>query len=497
MYKWNSCLGFSFSVLFKKEVNALNVKLLKFIKNMSYTISSNLISLIVSIVVVLIIPKIIGVEEYGLWQLYIFYSSYVGFLHFGWNDGIYLRYGGEKYSELNKKLFYSQFIMLLFSQIIFGIIIWLLSIILIPDINRTFIIKMVSLSMIIVNTRIMLIYILQATNRIKEYARTMMIDRLVYIFLVVIFILIKIKDYRIMILADLIGKFISLVYCMFLCKDIVFNKVNNFYFSYSEMLSNINVGIKLMFANIASMLIIGIVRFGIERAWDVVTFGKVSLTLSISNMMMIFINAIGIIMFPILRRTNQTKLANIYSTMRDFLMIILLGSLIIYYPLKSIISIWLPQYAESLIYMAFVFPIFIYEGKMALLINTYLKTLRREKMMLKINLISMLVSLITSFICTQIFANLDMAILNIVILLAFRSALAENYLAKILNIDVKKDFFLEVALTVVFVLSGRFVDSWYTLFIYGISYFIYLIIKRKDIKETIYYFKKLIKVQNF
>lgn len=68
-------------------------------------------------------------------------------------------------------------------------------------------------------------------------------------------------------------------------------------------MENISVGIKLMFANIASMLIIGIVRFGIERAWDVATLGKVSLTLSILNMI-IFINAVGIIMFPTLRRTN-------------------------------------------------------------------------------------------------------------------------------------------------------------------------------------------------
>ena len=76
-----------------------------------------------------------------------------------------------------------------------------------------------------------------------------------------------------------------------------------------------------MLANVASMLIIGVVRFGIEHAWDVETFGKVSLTLSVSNLMMIFINAVGIIIFPILRRTNESKLSEIYTIMRDFLML--------------------------------------------------------------------------------------------------------------------------------------------------------------------------------
>ncbi|MDF2801511.1 MAG: hypothetical protein K0S61_1414 [Anaerocolumna sp.] len=471
----------------------MNVKSLKFMKNMSYTISSNLISLLISTVVVIIIPKIIGVNEYGFWQLYIFYSSYVGFLHLGWNDGIYLRYGGDEYNKLDKKLFFSQFIMLLASQFLFGMIIWGLSILFVSDIDRNFIIKMVSLSMIIVNTRIMLLYILQATSRIQEYARATMLDRAVYIILVLILIIIEFKDYKIMIFADLMGKFVSLIYSMYSCKDIVFNKFSKFYFSFSETLTNINVGIKLMFANIASMLIIGIVRFGIERTWDVATFGKVSLTLSISNMMMIFINAIGIIMFPILRRTNQEKLASIYSTMRDFLMMLLLGVLIVYYPLKTIMAAWLPQYSESLLYMAIVFPMFIYEGKMALMINTYLKTLRREKVILKINLISMFISLVTTYISTQIFVLLEVSILNIVILLAIRSALAESYLAKELKIDVKKDMFLELSLTLIFILSGWFVNSWMTVIIYGIAYLIYIIIKKRDITDTIHNLKTLIK----
>jgi len=154
---------------------------------------------------------------------------------------------------------------------------------------------------------------------------------------------------------------------------------------------------------------------------------------------------------------------------------------------------WLPQYAESLLYMSLVFPMFIYEGKMALLINTYLKTLRREKVMLKINLVSMILSLFMTYVTTQVFVNLDMAILNIVILLAIRSAFAESYLAKELNIEVKKDIVLEILLTIVFILTGWFVNSWMTMIIYGIVYFIYLMIKRKDITGTIQNIKLLMK----
>lgn len=471
----------------------MNNKSKNFIKSFSYTLSSNLISLIVSTIVILIIPKLIGVEEYGYWQLYIFYASFVGFLHFGWNDGIYLRFGGAEYGELDKKLFFSQFVMLLVSQILIAIIVFIISKVLAFDVDRHFIFKMISLTLVLDNVRWMLLFILQATNRIKDFARIIMLDRIIYIIFIVFFLLGGIRDYKLLISADIIGKVISLAFAIYLCKDMVFRKLSYFYFTFKEVAINIRVGIKLMFATISSMLIIGVVRFGIERSWDVSTFGKVSLTLSVSNLMMLFINAVGIIMFPMLRRTDEKKLPSIYSTMRDFLMVILLGALIIYYPLKIVLSAWLPRYADSLMYMALVFPMCVFEGKMALLINTYLKTLRKEKLMLKINLISFALSVMVTFITTILLRNLNLAIAAIVILLAFRCAFAEVFLSKILKISLYKDIVLELTVTLVFILTGWFINSWFAVVLYAVAYVMYLVIKKKDITNTIKNVKLLMK----
>lgn len=472
----------------------MNLKFTNILKHLTYTIFSNLTSLIMSTLVILIVPKLIGVKEYSYWQLYSFYASYVGFLHFGFNDGIYLRYGGEEYKNLDKKLFNSLFLELLISQIIISGVIWFGSSIFIVDLNRVFIVKMVAIVTVLSNTSNMLLFILQATNRIREYAYLTILDIVLYVFLIAFFLISGSRDYKLMIYANLIGKFVTLFLATIFCKDIVYQKVSSFYFTIKELVININVGIKLMFANIASMLIIGIVRLGIERVWNVETFGKVSLTLSISNMMMIFINAVGIIMFPVLRRTSHAKLADVYSVLRDFLMILLLGLLFIYFPIKSLIEVWLPQYASSLLYMALVFPMFIYEGKMALLINTYLKTLRREKVLLKINLVYMFMSIISTYIATNIFHNLDLTVLSIVLLLALRSIALENYLAKELNIILSKDIFLELLLTGVFMITAWYINSWYITIIYGSAYIIYLVIKRKKIMESFIIIKSYIKI---
>ena len=60
-------------------------------------------------------------------------------------------------------------------------------------------------------------------------------------------------------------------------------------------------------------------------------------------------------------------------------MFVLLGAFVFYYPLKIILTRILPGYAESIRYMALMFPVCIFDSKISLLVNTYLKALRKEK----------------------------------------------------------------------------------------------------------------------
>jgi hypothetical protein len=248
-----------------------------------------------------------------------------------------------------------------------------------------------------------------------------------------------------------------------------------------------------MLSNIAGKFIVGFVKIGIEHNWNIATFGKVSLTLSVSHLVMIFVNAVGIIMYPLLRRTQEDKLPIIYNTMRDILMIILFGILLFYYPFKLVLSIWLPEYADSLVYMGLLFPIVIYEGKISLLINAYLKTLRKEKSILYINVAVVLCSAIFTLIATVLLKNLDLAILSIVILLALKSIISEIYLSKILKIRLIKDTIIEIALTVIFILLAWNIDTFFVTILYGLFYFIYLLMKSKDIKSSINNLKTIIK----
>ena len=70
----------------------------------------------------LLVPKMLGVEEFSYWQLFLFYLSYVGLFHFGITDGMYLKNGGLTYDEINKKEIGSQFWFLFILDFLFLII---------------------------------------------------------------------------------------------------------------------------------------------------------------------------------------------------------------------------------------------------------------------------------------------------------------------------------------------------------------------------------------
>ena len=74
---------------------------------MSRVVIGNVFVLISSILTGLVVPKIMGVTNYGYYQIYTLYLTYVALLHFGFVDGVLLRHAGEKFDELDKLLFRS------------------------------------------------------------------------------------------------------------------------------------------------------------------------------------------------------------------------------------------------------------------------------------------------------------------------------------------------------------------------------------------------------
>lgn len=424
----------------------------KFMGNLTYAFLGNGISLVQSTLLSLIIPKILGIEEFSYWQLFIFYSNYVGLLHFGLTDGVYLRYGGTKYEDLNKSLIGSQYKILFIFQLLLTIFISIAVSFLNIDVNRINILYMTAIYMIVANLCWFLGYVFQAINETRHYSISIIIDKIIFIILFIGLYFANTLSYKKVIIIFIVSRAISLIYCTIIGKEIVFTKWIEFRLSISEAFKNMQAGINLTISSIASILSLGAGRFFIDMKWGLISFGKISLAISIINFTLTFLNQFSIVFFPALRQTNKIQQKNYFFKIRNVLNFILPFGIVLYIPIKNILILWLPKYHESFEYLLILLPLCIFDGRMQILCNTYLKTLRKERYLLLINIFTCVISIVLSAIGTYIFGSVSVVIISMVLSITIRDIIAELYLLKEIKGKIDYDIFYQCLIVLLMVL---------------------------------------------
>lgn len=460
------------------------------LKNFAYTITSNVIATLISVIVVAILPNALGTTGYGYYQLFLFYVSYVGVMHFGLNDGIYLLNSGNDYSELNKEQLHYQFILELLVLTIISVLGSFLVFRSCIDDNRQFVIIFTLFYMITSNLRGFLLNILQITNRMKHYSITNVIGRCLFIMLVVISLLFHF-DFRFVIIADSFGRFFSLIIGMWFCSDIIGISPNN-KIDFKLIKEALSCGSKLLVANLSGQLILGVIKLGIERNWDIEIFGKVSLAITASNMLMMLANAIGLVFYPMICKFSNDKLNDFYCVMQKCLGSIMLIMLLIYFPFKIFIHSFMPNYADAVYYMALAFPSTIFEAKMAILLNNYMKKRREEKWMLIINVIMLTIAGTLAFLTSVVLHNLLLSVSLLVILLGIRCSFVECYIRRKYKIGSFVQLFIQNTMVMIFVIATLNLDTLYSCGIYFASCILLLIIEKRSFCELTHYVKQFV-----
>lgn len=462
-----------------------------FLNNLYVAFFAQIISLILSVFMSLIVPKVLTLNEYSYWQLFIFYVSYVGFFHFGLIDGLYLNLGGKNYKDLNYRLLFSEFKIFIIMELGISIIISLFALRYINNFDRLFVILMTSIYLVVNNLVLFFGYIFQAVNKTKIFSKTVIIDKICVLILISCLFSFHIKNFELYILSYLISKIVSLIYVIHSSKEIVSTK------SFikrkavqKDYIKNLKDGINLTVANIASLLILGIGRIVIDDVWGIESFGKISLSLSLTNFFLMFIQQVSMVMFPTLKSTNINNQKQIYSNLRNTLSIVLPVALVLYIPLKRILLIWLPQYEESLMYLSLMLPMCIFDGKMQLLYNTYLKVYRKEKQLLIINITTFVLSTILVTFSAYILNNFFIILLSMLFSIAFRSIISEIYLSKLINLQISKNIFYEFFIVILFISLSRIKNDIFSFLLISVVYFIYLYLNKKILPQLKIYFNK-------
>ena len=457
-------------------------------KNFIYAISANLLSTLVSAFITLLLPRNISVSAYGYFQYYLFWAGYLGVLHLGWIDGLYLVHCGEFYNELDKQKLSAQFRTFIIFQIFLAVIVVLAALRYTQSVDYRFIFICIGVLIVVTNARMMFLYILQASARIRDYSVATISGLVVYLLAVSIMLLFGVKDYKYYILANIFSLLVPLAMGMYFCRDIIKTAPSSIKESLMETADYIRVGSKLLIANFASLWIIGVVRLMVEQQWDISTFGKISLTITISNMFMTFINAVALVLLPMLRRMESQHIFDLYKQLNTALLTTLFGGMILYYPAERVLTLWLPEYADSLVYMALLFPICVFESKNALILNTYLKALRQEKAIMIVNVIAVMISATLSAFSVYVLKNLTLTMLFIVIAIGGRCIGLEIYLSSKAFVPVVRVVIVEILMSVLFIVCNWVIGGEKGLGIYIFIFITYVLLEHNNIK---YSFRKL------
>lgn len=421
------------------------------LSNLSVAIVAQGVSVALSIISSLLVPKLLGVEEYGYWQLFLYYISYVGFFHLGLNDGVYLIFGGITRDRIDKRTINSQFWFGFAFQAVFAAVIVIVASTGAFGADRGFVLFWTAVFIVLQNLMSYLGYVFQAMNETKLFSYTTIVERLSFLVPLVILLITRETSYRPYVHAYFFSCSVGLVYCIYHAKDFFVAGLLPAADAVRKGLYSIRVGIKLTLANIASTLILGVTRSIVDMVWGISAFGQLSFSISMVYFILNFIMQTSMVLFPALRQGNEKELTSFFVYSRDITDLLLPAFYILYFPLVWVLGLWLPKYLESFQFFAYLIPVCVFDAKMNIISTTIFKVRRKEALLLAINSVTVGVSALGSFIGACLMHSVIIAIIAAVIAIVGRSCFSEYYIARMLGAKRGSALPFEVLLTAAFV----------------------------------------------
>jgi hypothetical protein len=240
-----------------------------------------------------------------------------------------------------------------------------------------------------------------------------------------------------------------------------------------------------MLSNIASMLILGVLRFIVDEHWGIEVFGEVSFALQLVSLFIVFATQLAMVLFPALRQIDRSKLADVYTLIRSVLTLGLPFAYLLYFPVEAAVGWWLPQYKTSLYYLSILLPICLFDCKMNLVGTTFFKVLRQEKRLFLVNVLSVVASGALVSVSTYIFNDLIAAIACTAVVICFRSTLSEVLLGRYFGSFRFRSVVGEIVLSIAYlVLVINFIDL-----VAAVGFFLlyctYNLVNRKDVLSLV------------
>ena len=452
---------------------------------------SQILALLVGAMVVVILPKFISVADYGYWQLFILYSGYVGLFHFGFSDGLYISLGGKNLSVLNTEGIKQQLTVFLIFQALFSLAVLLFSLSYFQDEYKLYVFLGVGVFLLVENYHKLLSFMLLATSNTQSYAKSVIIDKVLTVLLLIIAAVTDRLDFIQVMIIYIFCRLISLLYLMVLYRSFLPIGLNlvQFWLGWEKVLFHCKVGIILTGSNILGTLILTSGRLVVEFWWSITSFAQISLAVSLAFFIMSLISQVSLLLFPILCNAEdrlRKKILQDGSVIIGFISIVGFG---FYFITHVFIKFWLPAYSESLTYLIYLFPIVLFENKTQILYTTYCKSINKLRLLLNVNLLVIVVALVLYFGAAQVH-SIELVLTTMFFALMLRSIILQLFLYRHFGLNIDRFFYVEILFSVAFIVISRYFSTQILLFFFIISLAFFSAIYLKDLKLIYFNFKK-------
>lgn len=342
----------------------------------------------------LVVPKVLGVVEYGYYKTFTLYLVYAMLLHFGFPDGILLMYGGKNYQEINQNEFRTYTRFFICFQTIISVLIVGISLAVCRGMKR-YIFCMIGIDALVVNLATYYKFISQAVMQFKEYTLRNIIQAVMQI--LVLGVIVALDKLEILqpngvfyIFCIVLIDAAMLVWYMRTYKDLTFGKADSIRKCIPKIKEIFTVGILLTISFQVAHLVFFLDSQMVEILFDVETYSLYAFAYSITNMITAIISAIATVMFPSLKRLKMQDAVSKFPMLMATVSVIVFCMLTMYFPLTWFIKWFLPDYTQSLRYLQIIMPGLALSSCINLIIFTYYKVLNQLKQYLYIALVILL-----------------------------------------------------------------------------------------------------------
>lgn len=403
------------------------------LKNIAGVTVSNVITIVSGIVVGFLLPKVLIVEDYGLYKTFTLYMTYVGFFGLGIIDGIVLKYGGYDYSELDRHRFRSYFKWLALLQVLSAGSIVIIAM-LFRNLELRRILILISVNLIAVNLTGYFQQLSQITQRFREYSLRKIIQSVLNIFVVgltcgvyTIYGKTSYLQYLSLFIVANIGLFIWYVYTY---RDIVFGKAYSLLSTKKEVLALSKTGFPLLFSNLCSILILSLDRQFVNALFSASIYAEYAFAYNLLSLVTVATSAVSTVLYPILKRTTKEMMRHNYTLLVSMVSIIVFGALGAYFPLCMFIEWFLPKYTESLDIFRIVFPGLALSSPITVIMHNFYKAEGKNLLYFKKSLVVLLISAIANAIAYVSFHSTESISIASIITMIFWYFFVEHYFNK-------------------------------------------------------------------